>query len=351
MGLAALGVFLGGASTCFGPPVVERLRLELLPGGKASIGARVELAAGRADNPRVAARLAAWREEIATGHDPWSRRFAELEPAEERLTWERRDGELVAAERTALLADLDALERLFADSPVAVRFTREPGIGELVFTAGGGSRAGRAERREVERGIESWAEAVTDYLRGIEALQAVAGGDRSRERLLFGLFFDEVDEERAAELTDREREVLAQLDAATETIAASLSVAAREADTLEERVRLVYDPFPAPLEVTVRGRLLEVEGFERREDGTLAVPDLSLWGALGRLAGVWPALVPFVDAARDEGHGEESEIDLSAFLAAVTAGAPAPDAAELRAALDRQLESAPVYRVRWAFAP
>ena len=208
MGLAALAVFWLGVSSCFGPPVDERLRIELLPGGKASITARVELAAGRADNPRVAERLAAWREEIASGRDPWSRRFAELAPEEERLVWERRDGELVAAERTARVSDLAALERLFADSPVAVRFTREPGVGELTFTTGGGTRAGRAERRAVERGVETWAAAVAGYLGDVEALRAAAGSDPERRRLLFGLFFDEVDETQIGELTDREREIL-----------------------------------------------------------------------------------------------------------------------------------------------
>lgn len=351
-GLAALAVFLLGASSCFGPPVVERLDLELLPGGRARVSSRVELAADEARNPRVADRLRAWRDDIAAGVDPWSRRFAELDSQEERLTWERRRGTLVSAERTALLDDLSSLERLFADSAVNVSFRREPGLGELTFLPGAGSRASRSERRDVERQIAEWSRRVSAYLRDVEALRRAAGGSAVRERELFAQFFGSPGHEELPPPQAAEKAILDRLDESTSAIAESLSVPEGEAETLDERTRRVYDPFPAPLAVVVRGSILEVEGFERREDGALAVPGLNLWGALARLTERWPALAPFLDALEEPKEGEsEPEVDVDAFAASLASGAPPPDERELRDALAQQLEPARVYRVRWSFAP
>lgn len=351
-GLAALAVFLLGASSCFGPPVVERLDLELLPGGRARVSSHVELAADEARNPRVAERLRTWRDDIAAGVDPWSRRFAELDAEQERLTWERRRGTLIAAERTALLDDLSSLERLFADSPVTMSFHREPGIGELTFLPGAGSRASRSEQREVERQIAAWSRNVSAYLRDVEALRRAAGGSGVRERELFAQFFDSPGHEELPPPQAEEQTILDRLDESTSAIAESLSVAEGEAETLDERTRRVFDPFPAPLIVVVRGSILEVEGFERREDGTVAVPGLNLWSALARLAERWPALAPFLHALEEPKEGEaEPEVDVDAFVASLADSAPAPDEHELRDALAHQLEPAEIYRVRWSFAP
>lgn len=352
--LAAALFLVSFAGSCLAPPVAERLTLELLPGGQVRATARVELAAEEGDNPHVAARLREWRQSLLGGYDPWAQRFERLRPAEERFAWSKKAGNLVAAERSALLADPGALTELFADTPVTVSFTRQPGGAELAFYPGAASRATRAERRTVETMLAAWSASLAKYLRAMAALHAATAADPTRERLCLTAMFGDADEAKQAELREDEQRLVTAADEASSDIFDVLPVASGEAYSLEELSRRVYDPFPADLEVRIVGEVVATEGFVAGEPGALTVPGLSLWRALIALGARWPALAPFAQAATSAAVDEDEvplDVDVEALAAGLARSEPAPDEGGLRRALGELLAPAPVYRVAWRFAP
>jgi len=117
--------------------------------------------------------------------------------------------------------------------------------------------------------------------------------------------------------------------------------------TLDEISRFVYDPFPAPIRVTVRGEILEREGFAGQAGSALQIPVFSIWSSYERLEGRWfapdPALALWRDDAAKTGH----PFDIDAFLAMPRRAGVAPTTGEVRGAIENQLRPRPVYRVRW----
>ena len=353
--LLAAALFLASfAGSCLAPPVAERLTLELLPGGQVRATARVELAAEESDNPLVAARLREWRQSLLGAYDPWAQRFERLQPAEERFAWSKKAGNLVTAERSALLADPEGLVDLFADTPVSVSFTRQPGGAELAFYPGAASRATRAERRNVETKLATWSASLAKYLRAMDVLHAATEHDPARERACLTVLFGDADEAKEIALTDDEQRLVKAADEASSDIFDVLSVPSGEAFSLEELSRRVYDPFPADLELRIVGEVVSTEGFAATDPSVFTVPGLSLWRALSGLVARWPALAPFAQAAASAAVDENDaplDIDIEALAADLARSEPPPDEIGVRRALGELLVPAPVYRVAWRFAP
>ncbi|MGE5233192.1 MAG: hypothetical protein ACM3OB_03705 [Acidobacteriota bacterium] len=349
----AAGLFLASfAGSCLEPPATEHLRLELLADGGARAVVRVRIRAETGDNPKVAARLRELRRAIASGDDDWSRRFDRLRPAEERLSWRRKDGELVEVERSARFADAGELVELFGDAPLQVSFRRLPGGAELAFYPGSGSRANRAERQAVERRLATWSGGVVSYLRTLATLHEQTAGEPQREQACLAVLFGDAETAKAVPLAHAEKALVEAADRALADLLDVLVVPAGEAYSLEELSRLEYDPFPADLEIEVAGEIREVDGFVRGPGSVLTVPGLSLWRSLPALAGRWPALVPLRQvSAEAEGSEQTVAIDTAALAAGLAHSEPVPSENELAAALARTLAPAPVYRVLWRYPP
>jgi len=119
---AALAAGLAFVS-CFEPAVREELHLRFLANGAVVVTSTVLLAGPELQsNPALERRLAETRRDILEGRDPWGTRFAALEPAAERSSWEKRLGELHKASRDAVLAEPESLARFFGDTSLTVTY-------------------------------------------------------------------------------------------------------------------------------------------------------------------------------------------------------------------------------------
>jgi hypothetical protein len=359
--LVLLALVLLCSASCFEPPVREELRLDFLANGAVVVTSLVEVAGPEeTDNPALARRLAELRQALAEGWDPWTPRFAALSPAAERFFWEKRLGEIHRASRSAVLVEPEALPRFFADTALQVVYTVDPDrrLAELSIAPGPSQRASRRQRRELGESVGPWTEAIAAYLGAAAAFYAHAEEHPERAAALFGSLFAELlpDEERQAlaPATPDEEALLDRLGEAMEKVWEVLRVPAGRDHSLDELSRLVYDPFPAPLAVRLPAPAVEVEGFAVGPDGALAVPGLGLWAALAGLEGRWLDPDPLLLYVERRGGESGEPFSLAGFLARPRSAVPeslAPDAAEVRQAIEAGLEPEPLYRAVWPIDP
>lgn len=342
---------------CFEPPVAERLELRFLPNGPVIVAIRVEIAdsEGTGSNPALKRRLAETRRALLDGTDAWSVRFAALEPAAERFSWEKRLGDVRQVERAAALAEPGDLGRFFADTGLAVNYRVEGEQAELTITPGTPGRASRRQRQQVERAMSGWASAVAAYLAAARDLYAYVEGRPERAETCFGALFREVLSEEARERlpqpSPEETRKVEALSAAMEEVWGVLQVEQGETHSLDELSHLVYDPLPAPLAVRLPSAAQEVEGFEAGPDGTLTAAGPGLWASLRALEGRWISPDPLLLFVAHGGQSNHQPFDLGAFLHRPRRAEPAPAAAEIRREIEARLELKPLYRAVWKIDP
>ena len=347
---AALGVLL--LAGCFEEPVDRRLGLCFAARDAVlvSVVTRIAPAGSAEDNPTLQRRLAEERRSLAEGRDEWRPRFAALEAPAGRIVLEEEDGEVVAAERRAL-ADPSRLGAFFADSGVAASLTVREEEAELQLVPGPSARATRDQRDRVASALAGWSQAIADYLSAAAQLWRYLDEHPDRARpclaaLMSSVISDEA-RQQAGATTGDERVLVEAVEQARDAVFAVLSVPEGEAETLDGLSRLVYDPFPARVIVSLPGPPLEVEGFAAR-GAVLEVGGLGLWASLERLEGRWLAPDPAHATLRAMRGPQPETFDLEAFLAAPRRAAdPAPDALVVRRAIEEGLRPAPVYRAVW----
>ncbi len=346
-------------SSCFDPPIREDLRLRFLTNGAVVATSTVRIADPSEANPVLDRRLAEARREILDGADAWSARFAAAEPAAERFSWEKQLGNLRSARRSAVFAEPKGLEAFFRDTSVYVTYTVDPerGVAELSLVPGVSNRASRRQLEDTAKTIETWTEALAEYLAAGEALYSYLDGhpDRARACLgtLFGKSLSEGEAKSLQDLTPEEEKLVERLDDSMGGVVEVLTVPSGGAWSPDEVSHLVYDPFPARLTVKLPGKPLEAEGFVPGEEGTFAVPSPGLWEGLRALEGRWLSPDPvlfYVESAQQEGE----DFNLDSFLERPRrAAAPhlLPSAREVRTAIEASLRPAPLYRLAWRINP
>lgn len=349
---AAAALLLAG---CFDEPVREELELAFDSRGAVEVRLTQRLSSYHLErgSPRLQRRLRQTQRTWVDGWDAWPLRFDRARPAEETFGWERSDGEVLTVERTARLTEPDALQRFFSDVLGAV-YTFDGAGGGLAFYPASSVRATAAERQWVERALAEWCAAVARYLADTDRLYAYLEAHPGRADALFArLFADAVHESEPAVLGDDEEALVARVKAGMEAVTAVLAVPPDDAFTLDELARLVYDPFPARLRVTVPGSVGRVEGFVRDGDGGFVVPGIGLWDAYAALEGRWlspdPALLwaelnRSQDGGRPPGAGDDDDEEEEGPRRL----APPPSEREVRRALEAGLRPAPVYSIAWS---
>ena len=350
---AGLALALALLSACFDPPVRETLRLRFLPDGSVAVTSAVEI--GRVDegNPVLQRRIAETRQALLDSTDPWSRRFAALDAAVERFSWEKRLGEMHKAERTALLAAPADLRGFFADTSLSVSYRIADGVAELAIAPSAPGRATRRQRKEMERTLEEWSGHVAEYLAAAGELYRHLDGNPERARACLGAVFEDVlseaDRKSLEPLSPAETRLVKRVEEAMVRIWDVLIVADGQEASLDEISHLVYDPFPARLSVKLPGRPLEVEGFETGgQEGLLQVASPGLWNALLALEGRWLSPDPAVAYVLHGGPSAEEPLDLEAFLAESRRADPTPPVdLEVRRAIEERLRTEPLYRATW----
>ena len=341
--------------SCFEPPVREDLRLRFLPNGAFVATSTVEITDPQDSNPALARRLAATRQAALDGTDAWGSRFASLQPGAERFSWEKRLGEVHKATHSAVVTEPESLAGFFSDTSLAVSYTVRPedGTAELTIASGPSARATRAQRKEMERTLGTWSGDVKEYLAATRKLYDYLDEQPDRAEACFSALFEDLLPEGRPEdetgLSPEEQRLVEHLSEAMEKVLEVLLIPAGTDHSPDEISRLVYDPFPARLTVSLPGPPLEVEGFERQEGGELTVPGFGLWDALQSLEGRWVSPDPVLVYVKN--RGQEDSFDLDTFLGQPRRAEPAPTAQEVRQAIETQLSPEPFYRLTWTVEP
>ena len=333
---------------CLEPPVSETLEVRLLRGGASVVAVVVALRDpedyGQA--PRVRQRLESEARELAAGSDPWSERLRRVEPDRQRDIVDRDKGRLRRVQRLAALAGPADLREFLRDTGVNVAYGEGDGWAELTLTPGRASRATSAQRQRLNREMETFADNFAAYAAAVEPLYGYLDAHPDRARACLA---EIVSEGRGdGQATEEEMVLVSRINDAMGTLTVILEPVAGEAFTLDELSRLVYDPFPAAMRVTVRGAILEREGYPGDLAADLRIPMLSLWSAYERLEARWFSPDPLLALWRHDVAKTGEPFDLDAFVALPRHATIAPTASEVRNSVEQQLTPAPVYRVRFA---
>lgn len=331
-------------AACLEPPVAESIEIRL--GSRETVVvSHVRLNRGDYEHGPAADRIARWERAIVDRTDASTRRIEALEPADDEEIVRRENGAVVEAERTARLSDLSTLDRLFHGSAVRARHDEDPQgrFRELTLTAPEAGAAHTQEERRTLRELEAWSGAVTALVRAEHALYTFLVANPSRAVPCLTRALGEGDD---AALDASELALARAVADAHEGVLAALEVPPDREDTLDERVRRVFDPFPTELSVRVEGQVLEREGFVDAPDGAFAVPRRGAWNAFVSIEGRWVTPDLVLEAWREK-EGTKLDPESVATRIRVVSKTPPTDA-EVYGALREALRSGTTFRVRWA---
>ncbi|HXU31963.1 MAG TPA: hypothetical protein VN851_15435 [Thermoanaerobaculia bacterium] len=343
---------LAFVSACFDGPVRETWTLRFLSGGWVVAGRTIVLSSAEDSNPAVAKRLAAVRRDLLEGSDPWAQRIGEIGPIAEKIEQERFTGSIAKATHRAVLTELDQVRQLFAATPIAASYTLVSGLAELRLVPGPPDRATRTDRQKVQRAFAPWSADVAAYFSAGSALWAYLDKYPGRARACFGRLFHQVRPEGAPEppplAPGKETQLVDALFAAMKKVWQPLEVAEGEGFTLDELSHLVWDPFPAPVEIQLPGPAIEIEGFEPQA-GHLVARGPGFWLALEHLEGRWLTPDPVLAFVR-ESRKEKAAFDLDNFLGEPRRARTPPSGGDVQKALQAELAGAPQFLVTWKTA-
>ena len=333
---------------CFEEPVEERLHLCFLEDGTLVVTAvtRVNQVPGGSGNPALERRLDEVRRSLEQGDDDWRRRFRALDPLVERLVLDRVAGDVTELRRSAAGVDAEGLRAFFADSGVSALLEIADGRAELSLAPGPSQRSTREQRRTVDAALGGWTALLARYGADVGALYGYLAERPERARACFSVLFATLTRSPGESLDDREAALVKAVEGDIDEAVRIFDVADDDVYTINELSHLVFDPFPARVAVRLAGAAIELEGFRREPDGSLAVPGLGLWEAFEALEGRWLDPDPLLTVVRGQ-RGRGRPCDLEGFGARPGRAAPPADAAEVRAEIVRLLTPAATYRVTW----
>lgn len=332
---------------CLEPPVSESLDVRMLHGGASvvSVGVVLREPSDYDRSPRVQQRLESEARELEAGSDPWSARLRSVDPQRQRDIVDRDQGRLRRVVRHALLREPEDLREFLRDTGVGVVYADGEGWAELSLSPGRSGRATSAQRQRLDVELDAFSADLTKYAATTKALYDYLETNPDRARACLSEVLSVKTE--GGKLTDEESALVERINDAISSLGAVLDPAPGEPYTIDEISRLVYDPFPAPMRVTVTGEIVEREGFSGELESELRIPVLSIWSAFERLEGRWFSPDPAIAMWRDDIAKSGKPFDLDAFLAIPRRAAAAPMETEVRGAIENQLKPEPVYRVRW----
>jgi hypothetical protein len=274
---------------CFEDPISEHVHLSILNTGETVVTVIQEvLPSDRVfGNRELAARLLDTRDTISRSLDPWSTRIARVEPLAETIRFERADGELLRSIHSVVVDSFYVAAELLEGDGLTGRLDIADGERQLQIFSTGGSRATASQQQLVEERLALWSIHVADYLGSVVDLYRYLDVRPDRAPICFSHVFDIWDEEEGlVPLAEIEADLVASLKAAMEPVADALIVPDGEAYSLNELSRLVYDPFPVRLTVSVDGDVVASGGFNAA-GGFFERPRVDVWNALLSLAGRW----------------------------------------------------------------
>jgi len=338
---------------CFEEPVREHLHLTLRGGGPVIVTVVQEVTSSdqTGDNPELNDRLEESRDTIDNNLDPWSQRFALLEPLAEHISVERIEGELRRSIHSAVLPSFDEVLQLVEADGLTGSLTVVDGTAELELFPTGGSRATYTQRQDAERLLSEWSVEVAVYFEAVADLYSHLDQRPDRAVPCFAHVFDEYEgPENTGELEPVEDELVLRVKDAMEGVTFALMVEKGEAFSLNELIRLVYDPFPARLTIAVEGQVLEAEGFSAGVD-FFERPPVDAWNALRSLEGRWISPDLVTAAAAPAPEDRQPIPNVLALASSPRRYLPSPEAAEVESAIVAGLVPEEILRLTWRPPP
>jgi hypothetical protein len=332
---------------CFEDPVREHVHLSFIGGNAVVVSTVLDVAepdvAG--SNPELAGRLDEARSEIEGGWDRWLPLYGQLEPVAERYSIEKVDGLARRALYSAVVPRFEPVERFLGSEGISATLAGQGPLRELQLYPTGGTRATWRQQEEVDRRIDEWSEAVADYLAAGIALYDYLERHPNRAVSCFSHVFDQHGPE-SGPLSDHEAELVEQIDHTTLAVAKILTVESGEAHSINELSRLVFDPFPTRLTLSVDGPVLSSDGFVTA-DGIVERPAVDLWRAMTNLEGRWllPDLVTAMVSPAPE--DQQPETDAAEFARKTRRFGAPPAGFEVADSLRSDLVPPTSHVVRW----
>jgi len=340
-------------TACFEEPVREHVHLTIRNDGPVIVTVVQEVASSDVahNNPELAYRLDESRDAIDHSLDPWSRRFALLEPLAERLTIERLEGELRRSTHSAVVSSFDEAVRLLEADGLTGSLSLAGGYAEIQLFPTGGSRATYLQRQDAERRLSEWSDRLATYFEAVADLYAHLDEQPDRAVPCFAHVFDKHEGLGATgPLEVKEEELVTRVKTSMEEVALALMVPEDDAFSLNELTRLVYDPFPARLTIAAEGRVFEVEGWIE-DSGFYERPAVDAWNALRSLEGRWISPDLVTEAAAPLPEDQQPDPDVLLFASLPRRFTSPPTSGDVEAAILAALVPENRLLLRWRTPP
>lgn len=340
-------------TACFEEPILEHLHLTIRGDGAVIATVVQEVASSERgqDNQELADRLEESRETLAQNLDPWSQRFANLDPLAEHQSVERIDGELRRSIRSAVLASFDEVVRLVEADGLTGNLVDAGGVAELNLFPTGGSRATYFQRQDADRRMREWSAQLADYFNAAVDLYTYL--DRQPERAvpcLAHIFDKHEGMGVTGPLEPIEEELVVRVKESMEEVSFALVVPDGEAFSLNELARLVYDPFPARLTVAVEANVLSATGFVTGT-GFFERPAIDFWNALRSLEGRWISPDLVTAAAAPAPDDQQPDPDVLFLASQLRRYSDPPTSGEVESAILAEMVPEELLQLRWRTPP
>jgi hypothetical protein len=338
---------------CFEEPVTEHLHLTFHGDGTVIATVVQEIAPSdrSPENRALADRLEESREALEYNLDPWSQRFANLEPLAEHQSIERVEGELLRWIHSAVFGSFDIFLPLVEADGLTGNLAGDDRVTELSLFPTGGSRATYSQRQEAERRLGEWADQLAEYFASAHDLYDYLDRRPDRAVHCFAHVFDRHEGlGETGPLSPTEEELVVQVKEAMEWVAAAILVPDDDAFSLNELSRLVYDPFPTRLTIAAEAEALSAVGFVER-GGFFERPAVDAWNALRSLEGRWISPDLVTAAAAPAPDDQQPEPDVLMLASTPRYFSSAPTSAEVEAAIFDNLVPEDMLQLRWPTAP
>lgn len=264
------------------------------------------------------------REAALAGNDPWSVRFARLNAAEERTTFDKSHGTVQRVTHSIRIPRHD-LQQVFADTNVTVALHESEGLTELRFYPGSSTRASRRQQEHFDAAVEWWSAGAARYFDALHRLYSYMDANPDRVEALWAAVLGL----NQTPLFEEEQPYVDQLIRSMDELLAQMDEDEAAAVALAEEADLVYNPFPARITVKVPG------------DEKLVIEPVDLLAAVKSIEDRWATPDPLAMLVRDE---ELTPAELASRERDSKFGVSANDiAAALRARLQEPRSAA----IRW----
>jgi hypothetical protein len=321
------------------PPVRDEVSLQFDDDGAIVLTAQTSFSTD-SDDKAMMSRVRAAREAARSGSDAWSTRFNRIDPKDERLIWDRRDGELYRVTRSTSVK-FDDVQQFFADTALMFQLTRRDGYNELTIYPGTSTRATREQQAHFRRAMHEWSKSIERYFRAIDHLYDYLEENPQRAEYVFAALFEEKDAAGVpVQVLEDELALLEQVNTSMQAIGDRLD--AEDGYPLSEEADLIYNPFPARLTLRFDKDVVAVEGFDKKSERELEVPQVELLDSITKLEGRWISPDPLTVMLRADGPVRGADF---ARLPRKSTDVLFSD--EIEKAVVEQLKRPSQYSVRW----